>query len=194
MNRLTLRPCHCEDRKPGMAWIDPLREPLRAGGKLLIECNRCSGILIVARDGMGRVTIEAPTAAALLAGFSTWLNEAAAATGLTAEAVADEVGKPWLKTSAVAGCRHCLAVRPEPYVKGLTHVASCEGMDELYQCPRCGAYRWKTVETHGFAEQEIWGKPTRDDLRRFHWYLDEESKKRGIPHKELIEEIFQLCV
>ncbi|MBI4167157.1 MAG: hypothetical protein HY508_15635 [Acidobacteria bacterium] len=176
-----------------MAWIDPLREPMPRGGKLLIECGRCSGVLILASDGMGRVTIEAPRVDSLLSDFSSWLDEAAAATGLTTEAVATEIGKPWLKTDA-AGCPHCLAVRPEPYVKGLNHVASSDGLDELYQCPKCSAYRWKTIETHGFAEVEVWGRATRDDLRQFKWYLDEESKRRGIPQEEVIEEIFQHCV
>lgn len=193
MSQLTLRPCRCEDRKPGMAWIDPIGEPLRPGGKLLVECNRCSGVLILASDGMGPVTIEAPTSGVLLADFSSWLKVAAEATGLTPEAVADEVGKPWLKTGAAVGCPHCLAVRPEPYVKGLNHVAFSEGWDKLYQCPLCGAYRWKTIESHGFADVEVWGKATRDDLRRFKWFLEEESKRRGIPQEELLEEVFQRC-
>lgn len=143
---------------------------------------------------MGRVMIEAPTAGLLWAEFSSWLKEAAAASGLTPEAVAEEVGKPWLKTGAAIGCSHCLAVRPEPYVKGLDHVASSEGLNELYQCPKCGAYRWKAFETHGFAEVEIWGRATREDLRQFRWYLEEECQKRGISQAELVEEIFQHCI
>ena len=190
----TLRACHCQDRRPGNAWIDPIRETLQPGGKVLIECPTCTGVLILADDGMGRVTIAAPTAGLLLADFSSWLKEAAAASALSPEAVADEVGRPWLKRGVAAGCLHCLAVRPEPYVQGLVHVASSEGLDELYQCPRCGAFRWKTFEAHGFAEAEVWGQATRDDLRQFQWYLAEESQKRGISQDDLIESIFQRCV
>lgn len=177
-----------------MAWIDPLPAPARAGEKLLIECNRCSGVLILAADGMGRATIEAPTAVVLLADFSAWLKEAAAETGLAPEAVALEVGKPWLKSGPRAGCPHCRAVRAEPYVKGLACVASGAISDELYQCRQCGAYRWKTFETHGFAEVEVWGKATREDLRQFGSYLDEEGGKRGLTREQVLEEIFQKCV
>jgi len=177
-----------------MAWVDPLRDGPRAGGKLLIECNHCSGILILASDGMGRVTIEAPTPSTLMADFPSWLTEAAATTGLTPEAVADEVGQPWVKKEGAAGCPHCLGVRPEPFVQGLNHVASSEGLDELYQCSKCSAYRWKTFEIHGFAEVEVWGKATRDDIRQFRWYLEEGSQKRGISQEELVEEIFERCV
>jgi len=194
MSPPTLRPCRCEDRKPGMAWVDPLREGPRPGGKLLIECNHCSGILILASDGMGRVTIEAPTPSALLTDFTSWLTEAAAAMGLTPEAVASRVGQPWVKKGGAAGCPHCLAVRPEPFVQGLNHVASSEGLDELYQCPKCNAYRWKTFEIHGFAEVEVWGRATREDLLQFKWYLEEEGRKRNTTREELIEQIFQHCV
>jgi hypothetical protein len=143
---------------------------------------------------MGRLTIQPPTAEVLLADFSSWVSEMAVAAGLSPEAVAAEIGSPWLKAGSGAGCAHCLAVRPEPYVKGLVHVASSEGLDELYQCPMCGAYRWKTLETHGHAEVEIWGTPTRDDLCKFRWFLDEESEKRKISKDELIESVFQRCI
>lgn len=176
-----------------MAWIYPLPAAARAGEKLLLECNRCSGKLILVGDGMGRATIEAPTASALLADHSIWLSDAAAETGLTPEAVANEIGQPWLRSGAPAGCSHCLAVRAEPYVKGLDCVASGTGWNELYQCPRCGSYRWKTFETHGFAEVEVWGNATRGDLRQFKDYLASESRRRGLSQDALIEEIFQHC-
>lgn len=177
-----------------MAWIDPLPAPARAGEKLLIECTRCSGVLILAADGMGRAAIEAPTGAVLLADFFPWLKEAAAETGLTPEAVALEVGKPWLKSGSEPGCPHCRAVRAEPYVKGLACVASGAIWDELYQCPECGAYRWKTFETHGFADVEVWGKATREHLAQFSSYLEEESGERRLTPEQVLEEIFQKCV
>ncbi|MGH9602606.1 MAG: hypothetical protein ACRD24_09490 [Terriglobales bacterium] len=167
---------------------------LRSGEKVLIECNRCSGKLVLLNEGMGCVTVEAPTESLLLAEFSSWLREAAAETGLTPEAIAAEIGKPWSRTGPSAGCAHCLGVRAEPYVKGLTHVASGAISDELYQCPQCGAYRWKTFETHGFAEVEVWGKATREDLTQFQTYLEQESRRRDIAPENLIEEIFQKCV
>lgn len=177
-----------------MAWIEPLPAPARAGEKLLIECNRCSGVLILAADGMGRATTEAPTAAVLLADFSPWLKEAAAETGRAPEAIAHEVGRPWLKSGTGAGCPHCRAVRAEPYVKDLVCVASGAVWDELYQCPKCGAYRWKTFETHGFADVEVWGKATREDLGQFSSYLEEEGGKRGLTREQVLEDIFQKCV
>jgi hypothetical protein len=166
---------------------------VRPGEKFLVECDRCQGKLIVASDGMGRASVEAPTPRALMTDHAAWLKAAAAECGLTPEAIANEIGKPWLRSGPPPGCAQCLAVQAEPYVEGLTYVASGTGWNELYQCPQCGTYRLKTFETHGFAEVEVWGNPTRDDLRQFGDYLAAESRRRGVPYDVLVEEIFQRC-
>lgn len=193
MSKVNFHACTCKDRKPGSAFIEPL--PGLAGGeRALLECKRCSGKLIVLNDGMHRVVIEAPTASTLLAYFAAWLREAADETGSTPEAIAEEIGKPWGKTHSFAACSHCIAVRAEPDVKGLEHVASGEGWDRLYKCPECGAYRWKTFETHGFADVEVWGKPTRDDLKQFESYFNQVGRERGVSREAILEVVFQRCV
>lgn len=92
------------------------------------------------------------------------------------------------------GCAHCRAVVPDTNPIGLIHKRlDTSSWDMLLRCPQCGAYRWLTYETHGFADAPVGGQATREDIRKYQWYLTFESKKHCTDIGALVEEVFHKC-
>ncbi len=91
------------------------------------------------------------------------------------------------------GCVLCLSVIPETNPKGLIELEVGQ-WEILCRCPKCGAYRWLTYETHGHAELPVWERPAREDILRFKTYLSQESTRRNLTVPALVEEIVAKCV
>ena len=190
----TFYSCTCADTIAGSPCLrKPPEQPVaidKRRGWVLFTCDTCGGLIAVSIDGTN-VIIQQLSALNIRIHFEPWLKAEAAKTEMPpdkmAEAIAHSAG---ISCPENAGCDLCRDVHPyEPDPDTILTFISDEGYGRLYQCPRCGLYRWRYTESHEFAEIPVWGCITRETLAGFGSFLEKEASAKNLSREEIMSSI-----
>jgi hypothetical protein len=189
--------CTCEDNVVGGPWLRDPSRPAAALNKeynlVLFQCEKCLGYVIINVDWHGKTSIQAPLPSNLTAFFPEWLRDQAKKDNTTTADIVNSIGERYLHAAAKAatnGCAQCRFVKPyNPDPDETLKLLIRENSGRIYQCPKCGSYRWMYFESHGHAEIPKWGIPTKEDLLAFKDFLDQESNRTKKTIDEVVENI-----
>ncbi len=192
-------PCACGDVVPGENWPRPMPQGKdieainRDAGIVLVRCGACDGLILVNVDSRGDATAAQSAPDNIRSCFPEWLGKEAAASGMTGDAIAHAMARDYIASKMTFGCDLCLGMDPGDARAQMNLVAE-SGLGLLYQCRRCGTFRWLRVLEKNGARVAAWDYLTHAAALSFNAFLEAESSKRGSSPGKLADEILERSI
>jgi hypothetical protein len=192
-------PCTCGDITPGEVWPRAMPQGKaiesinRDAGMVLVRCGACGGLILVDVDPRGDATAAQSAPENIRSCFPEWLKKKAASSGMTEEAITHAMAKEYIASKMTFGCDLCLGMKPGDARAQMNLVAE-SGSGHLYQCRRCGTFRWLRVMEKGSARVAAWDYLTHRAALSFKTFLESESAKRGMPPERLADDILRRSI
>ncbi|TAL30174.1 MAG: hypothetical protein EPN93_20335 [Spirochaetes bacterium] len=193
------RPCDCGDIVPGAPWPRPMargREIVsinRETGKVLVACGTCGGHVIVEVDPRGNASAAQCAPENIRASFPEWLKSESAASGLGEDEIVHAMGRDYIASKKTFGCDLCLGMKPGEAGAQMNPVASSPA-GLLYQCRRCGTFRWLRPAARDASRAADWDYLTTCAVLSFRPFLEAEALRRGSTPERLAGEILERSV